>query len=316
MPRKLFLIILLAITLLLPAAAQRGKVALVLGGGGAKGAAEVGVMKVLEEEGIDVDIVVGTSIGALVGGLYAYGYDAQQLDSVFRAPNWMDLLTDRDPQQASQPLSVEDGAVRIFGIPLWGTRREGDSPRLGLVRGHNVLDFLAHLVPGCDSIAFDSLKRPYRAVAFDIRTRTEVDLASGSLPVAMRASMSLPLFFTPVSVGAMQLIDGGVVNNLPVDVARAMGAQYVIAIDLAQSGADLEREETFWQTVRSRLGMDDRAKYTAARADIDLYFNPPLAGYGVESFSHRAVDEMIAIGERHARKNLQQIRAFKQRLGE
>ena len=94
-----------------------------------------------------------------------------------------------------------------------------------------------------------------------------------------------------------------------------MGAQYVIAIDLAQSGADLNREETFWRGVRRRLGMDERAKYTAARADINLYFNPKLTGYGVESFSHRAVDDMIGIGERHARQQIEQIRMFKAMIG-
>ena len=306
----------LVLLLFLPASAQRGKVALVLGGGGAKGAAEVGVLKVLEEEGVQIDMVVGTSIGALIGGLYAYGYSAAQLDSVMRAPNWTDLLTDRDPDLASRPFVSDGTSVRIFGIPLWGSRREGDAPRLGLVRGHNVLDLLTRLTPGCDSICFDSLRRPFRAVAFDILTLTEADLECGSLPLAMRASMSLPLFFTPVQWGALRLIDGGVVNNLPVDVARRMGAQYVIAIDLAQAGADLDREETFWQAVRRHLGMDDRAKYTAARADINLYFNPPLAGYGVESFSHRAIDEMIQIGENHARNLLPQIRSFKAQAGQ
>lgn len=296
---------------LLPAFAQRGRVALVLGGGGAKGAAEIGVIKVLEEEGIPIDMVVGTSIGSLVGGLYAYGYTAAQLDSIMRAPNWTDLLTDRNPEHANTPITIEDGTVSIFGIPLWGRRRDGETVQFGLVRGHNVLDMFTRLLPATDSISFDSLQRPFRAVAFDVNTRTEVDLDSGSLPLAMRASMSLPVFFSPVQYGSWRLIDGGVLNNLPVDVARSMGAQYVIAIDLAQRGADLDREENFWQSVRRRLGIDDRPKYVAARHDIDLYFNPPLQGYGVESFSHRAVDEMIRIGEQHARDQLQQIRALK-----
>lgn len=310
-----FLQILFILAVSLTASAQqRGKVALVLGGGGAKGAAEVGVLKVLEEEGVPVDMVVGTSIGALVGGLYAYGYNATQLDSIMQAVNWTDLLTDRDAAQASVPLSMENGTMRIFGIPLWGTRREGDGVRLGLVRGHNIHDMLARLLPQCDSIRFDSLKRPFQAVAFDILTLEEVDLDSGSLPVAMRASMSLPVFFDPVELSPWRLMDGGVVNNLPVDVARRMGAQYVIAVDLAQTGADLQREETFWQGVRRRLGMDDRAKYVAARSDIDLYFNPRLSGYGMESFSHRAVNEMMGIGERTARKQIKEIREFVEKV--
>ena len=305
-----FLIIFLSLSV----AAQRGKVALVLGGGGAKGAAEVGVMKVLEEEGIHVDIVVGTSIGALVGGLYAYGYTTAQLDSIFRSPNWMDLLTDRDPAQAGLFLSNDNGVMRVFGIPLWGSRRNGESLRLGFVRGYNVLDMLTRLLPQTDSIHFDSLSKPFRAVTFDIQTLTEIDIESGSLPLAMRASMSLPIFFTPVSYNTWRLIDGGVANNLPVDVARRMGAQYIIAIDLAQTGADLKREEGFWRSIRRQLGMDEQAKYIAARADIDLYFNPKLLGYGVESFSHRAINDMISIGERHAREQLPQIRMFKAKI--
>lgn len=297
---------------------RRKTVALVLGGGGAKGAAEVGVLRVLEEEGIPVDIVVGTSIGSIVGGFYAAGFPADSLDRLFREQDWGYLLSDREDPDDHSVINFKDGAPYLFGVRLWG-RKKAESGvrglRLGLVRGENILRFFREKLPEYEHLgSFDSLQRRYRAVAYDLKDMRETIISSGSLPLAMRASMSIPLVFQPVQADSMRLIDGGIVNNLPVDVARRMGAEVVIAVDLAVEGADLEREESFWESVRSKLGVSDRPKYVENRRDIDLYINPPLQGYGPESFSRDNVAAMIAIGEKAARAKTKEIRRFKRSL--
>ena len=316
--KKFFLSFLLAL-LTMPIAAQHGKVALVLGGGGAKGAAEVGVIKVLEEEGIPVDMVVGTSIGSICGALYAVGYTGEQMDSLFRCQDWGYLLSDREDPDDHSVFSFKNNVPHVFGRPLWKDKdtNKGKSKALddmsgeGLVRGRNIITFFEQVIPNTDSLAsFDSLQRPFRAVAYDLRSKQEVHIDHGSIPLAMRASMSIPLFFTPVEIEGKKLIDGGIVNNLPVDVARDMGADFVIAIDLSVEGADLNREETFWDKMRMKFGISDRPKYEQNRPNADLYLNPPLQGYNVESFSKRKIAEMIEIGEKYARKNIKQIRKF------
>ena len=173
-----------------PSIIDRPKVGLVLGGGGAKGAAEVGALKVIEELNIPIDYIAGTSIGAILGGLYATGYRAEQLDSLFRSGLWM---TD------------------------------------------NVLELLDRLTETDEWIDFDELPIPFRCVAVDFDTQEEVVFRNGHLATAMRASMAIPGIYKPVLVDGKTLVDGGMVNNLPVDVVRDMGADIVIAIDLTQN---------------------------------------------------------------------------------
>lgn len=316
--KKFFLFFLLAL-LTVSMGAQRAKVALVLGGGGAKGAAEVGVIKVLEKEGIPVDMVVGTSIGSICGALYAVGYTGEQMDSLFRCQNWGYLFSDREDPDDHAIISFKHNVPHIFGRPLWRNKETNkdkskvldDMSGFGFVRGRNIITFFEQIIPDPDSVAsFDSLKLPFRAVAYDLHSKQEVHIDHGSLPLAMRASMSIPVFFTPVTIEGKKLIDGGIVNNLPVDVARDMGADFVIAVDLSVKGADLDRENSFWDKMRLRLGISDRPKYEQNRPNADLYLNPPLDGYSVESFSQKQIAEMIEIGELYARKNIKRIRKF------
>ena len=179
-------------------AQDRPKVGLVLGGGGAKGAAEIGVLKYIEEAGVHIDYIVGTSIGSIIGGLYSVGYRSQQLDSLFVNTDW----------------------ENIFSESIAGTQQIS-----------NVFSDLLNLP---DSVDFDSLPIPYRCVATDIINTEEVILQRGNLARAMRASMSIPGAFKPVKWEGKLLVDGGMLNNLPVDIAKKMGADIIIAIDLAQ----------------------------------------------------------------------------------
>lgn len=222
---KKTLLTLLAALIILPATAQtdikpyRPKVAVVLSGGGAKGVAHIGALKVIEEAGYPIDIICGTSMGALVGGLYSIGWSPTELDSLVRAQDWTTLLSDRvDPDMLNLRQREEQNTYALIrGLT-------SDKPQSGgLIRGRNLMILFRQLCAGyLDSIDFNTLPIRYASVATDIVTNTEVDFHDGYLPVAMRASMAIPGVFTPVRIGDSVLIDGGLRNNFPVDIAREM----------------------------------------------------------------------------------------------
>lgn len=277
-------------------AEARPKVALVLGGGGAKGAAEVGVLKYIEKAGVPIDMIVGTSIGSVVGGLYSVGYRADSLEVLFRSQEWIGLLADAKTDVAT---NVSGGSILGKGLSLL---KGGDwLGNLGAIRGDSIVSYLDHLTGRRAEMSFDSLPIPYSCVAVDLKTLDEVVITSGRLPVAMRASMAIPLVFKPVRLRSQVLVDGGVLNNLPVDVARQMGADYVIAVDVTQNkpgesdGPDLPLVLKQIPWLNWLANRPDRDKYINNVADADVYINPRLEGCSVISFNK--VDMMIAQGE-------------------
>lgn len=307
MKKYLSLMLLVLMCTLSVSGARRPKVALVLGGGGAKGAAEVGALKVIEQVGVPIDYIVGTSIGSIIGGLYSIGYRADDLDSLFVNQNWLKLFNDG----------------RVHGQ---GRLHEVRGP--GLMKGRGVIQFLdtlisrrpqAKVLPGYpDSIDFNHLPIPYRAVACDINTGNTAVLASGSLSMSMRASMAIPGAFKPVRRDSLLMLDGGLVNNLPVDVARAMGADYVIAIDLTQNKHPDFKPKTIRKSMpkvtkwlRSR---PDFVNYNRNRAQADVYINPTLKGYNVMSFKPKAIRAMIGLGEQAAKEKTSALKALKKKL--
>ena len=273
-----------------PAENGRKKVALVLGGGGAKGAATVGVLKYVEKSGVPVDMVVGTSIGSIVGGMYSLGYSSEQLDSLFRTQQWINMFAGS---------LMGDSIVRVFRDNLGGEYTHVD---------------------------FDELPTPFRCVAVDINKMQEVVLKEGDLAQAMRASMAIPVVFKPVKIDGMQLVDGGMLNNLPVDVAREMGADYVIAVDLTvnkhEDYAMEEDNDPLESVKRLNLGAllnwvvqrPDQKKYQRNRKDADIYINPKLKGYGAQDFSRAKISKMIAIGEQAGKSSLKKMKKLKKKL--
>lgn len=273
-----------------PKELNRPKVALVLGGGGAKGAATVGALKYVEKSGVPIDMIVGTSIGSIVGGLYSMGYRSDQLDSLFRTQQWINMFAGS---------LMGDSIVRVFRDNLGGEYTQVD---------------------------FDSLPIPFRCVAVDINKMQEVVLNQGDLAQAMRASMAIPIVFKPVKLNGMQLVDGGMLNNLPVDVAREMGADYVIAIDLTVNKHDDKNEEddemldsvkqlNLLSLLSWTLQRPDQKKYQRNRADADIYINPKLKGYGAQDFSRTKIVQMIALGEKAGKSSLKAMKKLKKRLG-
>ena len=281
----------------------RPKVGLVLGGGGAKGAAAIGILKELEREKIPVDYIAGTSIGAIIGGLYAQGYRADDLEKLFRSQNWLALLADRDTTLVGKVYKEEDGVIYLFGFPV---RRKADADKntgFWMLHGDHVYNFLDSLVSR-SPVQRGTVKQaiPFSCVAFDIRRQQEIVLDTGSLARNMRASMAIPGAFKPVQIDTLMLVDGGMGNNLPVDVVRKMGADIVIAIDLQQRKRDDYRSPfSFLKGLGGILDWlaerPDIKKYNVNRTKADLYINPDLGSYGVTDFNAKAIKDILKIGE-------------------
>lgn len=322
----------------------RPRVGLVFGGGGAKGAAEVGVMKVIERAGIPIDYIAGTSIGAIVGGLYASGYNSETLDSLFRSQEWLTLLADRKREVQDEFITRRDGVTYVLGFPIF--REKAPSPnaqqpsptprrpfRFGAIRGDNIVALLDSMVTrsvGQSTLtSFDQLPTPFRCIAVNANTFEEVELSSGNLPLAMRASMAIPGLFRPVEMGDSNLVDGGMLNNLPVDVVRRMGADIIIAIDLTVNHHDDAGDGDLWGSlpwgsIFGRNGVwgiidwvfsrPDLEKYAENSCSADLYINPDLDGYAVTEFSRQSIGEMIDIGEDAAMRQWKQLKQISKRI--
>ncbi len=292
---------------------ERKKVAVVLSGGGAKGVAHIGALRVIEQAGVPIDVIVGTSMGAIVGGLYSIGYTPDQLDSMVMSQDWGLLLSDRTPRP-DQPFSQKEVDDRYLISYPFGPGEGGVS---GLVKGTNLeMLFNDMMVGHHDSLDFSRLPIPFACVATDIVDGSERVFESGVLPTAMRASMAIPGFFTPVYLDGAVLVDGGLVNNFPTDVARAMGAQVIIGVDV-QSGLrtkdDLSNAaQVARQIVELNMQQQD---YTAKVADADVYVKVDVEGYSSQSFNLPALDSLIRRGYSSALGQMDKLVGLKRELG-
>lgn len=316
---RLLMLIMLVALCLASGAQERPKVGLVLGGGGAKGAAEVGALKVIEKAGVHIDYICGTSIGSIVGGLYSMGYRSADIERMFQSQEWKSLLTDRNDTLSRKLFARDnDGVQYILGYPV-RRRHTAEADTLpGVFKGAKVLELLdsmvrmspvARRVPGVRRI-------PFRCVAADVAHGDfrEVVLTTDSaqLDSCMRASMAIPGVFKPMKIGQNILIDGGALNNLPVDVAREMGADIVIAIDLQQNKHDDYKSPLSFlkgiNGVSSWLkNRPDIAKYNEMRKSADIYINPDLGKNDVMSFTPKAINAMIDMGESAANKKYKEL---------
>ncbi|MGB5325638.1 MAG: patatin-like phospholipase family protein, partial [Pseudomonadales bacterium] len=212
---------------------ERPKIGLVLSGGGTKGGAHIGVLKVLEEQGVKPDYIVGTSVGAIIGAMYASGLSAAEIRDAIGAIDWRDVLID-DPPRATVPIEMKRGDFDYLVRSKPGFSMGQLKFPLGLSQGQKATRILKTLLSaGAGVENFDKLAIPFRAVATSLETGEAVVLSRGDLARSVRASMSLPAVFAPVLIDGQYLVDGGVAANLPIDVVRDMGAQIVIAVDIS-----------------------------------------------------------------------------------
>lgn len=286
------------------------KVGLVLSGGGARGFAHIGVLKVLEEVGIPVDYIVGTSMGSIVAGLYAIGYSAADIERVVTEVDWEDVFSDTPPRNLWSYQKKKASAKYILGVEF--TRKGFIVPR-GLTAGQKISNLLAFLtIRASDIENFDQFPIPYRAVAADIVTGEEVVIDHGALADAMRSSMAVPGVFTPMTLQNHLLVDGGVVKNLPVDVVQKMGADIIIAVDVSSPLKGSEELGNPLSILNQMISLQIVKSTEEQRKLADLVVITELGELSSTDFGRGP--EIIAAGERSARAQLEEFRSLASRI--
>ena len=305
---------------------KRPTVAIVLAGGGALGAAHVGALLYLEEKGVPIDLVVGNSMGGLMGGLYATGMSAVQMDSLIRSLDWSVIMSDRVPHRYYEVQKRKDKEQFLADIPFhydeeeWVRRQSvgtDEPPRIqdalaslpeGYLYGLNVFNMISSLTVGYQgNIDFMDLPTSFICTATDIASGRMKNWMSGSLIDALRSTMSIPVFFTPIRSDDKVYIDGGIRNNFPEDIARAAGADIIIGVDLHLPSTLQEAGSAAQIGAMSLIMPGASESYWNNRRDVDILIDPKLDDYNILSFTTRAVDEIIIRGYDAALKVAGQI---------
>ena len=289
----------------------RPRIGLVLSGGGARGAAHIGVLKVLEEMRVPIDAIAGTSMGAVVGGLYASGLTAKEIESVMSSLNWQDAFRDTPPRSELNFRRKQEDASFLVDFPL-GIRGGRILLPKGLIQGQKLNQMLRRLtLPAAKVQDFDSLPTAFRAVATDLVTGEGVIISEGDLPTAMRASLSAPGVFAPVEREGHLLVDGGISENLPIDVARTMNVDVLIVVDVGfplYSRDKLGSAPVVSNQMLAILIRRDSQRQRATLTDRDIVIDPALGDAASYDFS--IVKRAIVEGELAARKSESRLAAL------
>lgn len=289
----------------------RAKIGLALSGGGAKGFAHIGVLQVLEEIGMPVDYIAGTSMGSIIGGLYAIGYDADTLATLVKRENWAalfnDAVTRRDLPMKEKPW---DGRY-IGSFPI---RKRNVQLPTGLIAGQRIMRLLTRLTWGVHSVTdFKKFPIPFVCVATDIETGEAVTLDHGYLPEAMRASMAVPTIFTPVTLNGRLLVDGLLVRNFPVEEVKRLGANIVIGVDVGAPLSSGEKLNSIFSIIDQAMSFRGAETNIRQQQLCDILIKPDITGLSAVSFDR--VDTLLHRGEMAARRALPQLRALLDSLG-
>lgn len=282
------------------------KVALVLSGGGARGLAHIGVLKAFEENNIPIDLIVGSSIGSIVGGFYAAGFSADQIQKIMEETDWNSIFADETYR--SQLLLSQKDIPRRHILQF---RLEGIVPIIpsSISQGQKVFQTLYNRLLRANFQAgnnFDNLKIPFRAVATDLISGKKVVLRSGDLAEAINASSAFPLLFAPVEIDSMWLVDGGISDNLPVDVALQENADFVIAVDATSDIRDQQDITLPWEIADQVTTIMMKTPTAESRQKADFVLQPALKNYKGGSFSE--LDSIIQIGYTSAIRSIDSLR--------
>lgn len=286
------------------------RIGLALSGGGARGAAHIGVLKVLEELHVPVHCIAGTSMGSIVGGAYASGQTPEQMERVIAGTNWGEVFTDRPPRAEISMRRKADDFKNLYA-PEFGVS-EGLTLPKGVIAGVSVENFLRRLTQSAAQVTdFSQLPIPFRAVAADIATGEEVVMSKGSLAEALRASMSLPGIVPPVERDGRLLVDGGIANNLPISVVRNLCADVVIAVNIGTP--PMKREEigsalTVVGQLMNLLGKTTVDQQISTLKPSDVLISPDLGDIASTSFEQTS--EAVRIGEAAARAMSDALRRY------
>ena len=293
---------------------ERKKVGLVLSGGGAKGMAHIGALKVIEKAGIPIDYVVGTSMGSIIGGLYAIGYTPEQMDSMVRKQDWAFLLSDRIPRSEMNMMERDADEKYIISVPF--SKNTIKEVTGGLIKGQNIANLFSELTLGYhDSINFNKLPIPFACVSENIASGKEHVFHEGVLATAMRASMAIPGVFTPVRLDSMVLIDGGVTNNYPVNIARQMGADIIIGVDVQSPMKPADELDNAASILGQLIDLMGQDQYLKNLQETNVYIKVNVKGYSAASFNHAAIDSLIIRGEEAATHEWEALQNLKDEIG-
>jgi len=285
------------------------KVGLVLSGGGAKGLAHIGALKIIEEAGIRIDYIGGTSMGAVIGALYAAGYSASQLDSIFMETNFNTLIQDEIPRRSKTFYEKQESEKYALVLPFENFKVGFPS---GFSKGQNFYNLLSRLTsPVSDISDFSKLPIPFFCVATNVENGKEVILDHGYLPQAVVASGALPSLFRPVIIDNKVLIDGGVVNNYPVDEVRAKGMDIIIGVDVQDSLKNRDRLQSALQVLVQINNFKTIKDMVEKRRKTDIYIQPDIKDFSAISFD--AGRNIINSGEEGAKGFMAELEKIAQR---
>jgi len=286
---------------------QRPKIGLALSGGGARGFAQIGVLQVLEANNIPVDFIVGTSIGSIIGGLYAAGYSPDQIIEITQKIDWANIMVDKPPRINMFVAQKQESGKSILQLRFAGTKL---SIPQAITPGQKLTSILNSLTLRADfetSSNFDQLKIPFRALACDLVSGNKVLLKDGNLAEAMRSSTAVPLLFDPVSKDNMMLVDGGLINNIPVDEVRKLGADLVIALDTSSELNEKSRLNVPWKVADQVTSIMQSEKNDNQRRAADVLIEPDL-----DDFKSDAFELAVQLIQRGREKAVSQINKIKE----
>jgi NTE family protein len=322
-----FLLVVLLVSTMLQAQngtnnTSRLKVGVVLGGGGARGASHIGVLKYIEEMGIPVDYVAGTSMGSIIGGFYALGYTPEELTDLIAGINWSEYIGNKNDRTMMSYEMRRRNSTTLFDVPFNDESFFNQDPNAkfisqlpsAYVNNSSLVNLFNDLCVGYqEEMDFNDLPIPFACVATDLVTGKEMVLRSGNVPTAMRASMAIPGLFSPVKIGKMVLVDGGLVNNFPADVLREMGADIIIGVEVTSTKDITSDDLNSLPQVLTRLVTNTTsAKRVDNREMCDVHIIPDMSGFGMLSFEPEAIDIMVSRGYERASEFHDQLLAIKQ----
>jgi len=305
---------------------------LVFGGGGAKGAAHIGVLKYLDEIGIPVDYITGTSMGSIIGGLYSLGYSPTEMQEMISNLNWNTYILDNMGRNSlsSSDRAIRDQLLLQISFDTKNTLQRKHKMQLNnkkidedeafiqalpssIVGGFSLVNLFNSLSVGYnDSIDFNQLPIPFACVATNVADGSKEVLRNGRFPEAIRASMAIPGFFSAVKINKKLFVDGGLVDNFPVDVCQDMGADIIIGTEVAAKPLeDISSLQTLPQLLAQLKSIATQNHAPQNRKECDLYINPSMDGFNMMSFNKEAIASLVAIGYSEAKKHDTEFLALK-----
>lgn len=291
---------------------ERPKIGLVLSGGGARGLAHIGVLKLIDSLQIPIDYIVGTSMGGIMGGMYAAGYTGNEIEKYTLSSDWNEIFYDKPARQSLPYIQKrDDGKFQIeLGLKDFTPVIPG-----GLIYGQKVSTKFANLLTRVEPVTnFDELPIPFKCVTVDLITGKEVVLSKGSLTKALRATMSIPTVFSPVQWGDSLLIDGGILNNFPVDILKQMGAEIIIGVNVGTQLMPKENLNSVLSILEQTTILTDYEKQRKNTELCDILIKAELGNYTSSDFDPDKVVEIIKLGDVSAAKHKPELLELKKQL--